>query len=63
MYSKTNNSDFKIKKIYKEKLFIFSMLMLFFITCAYIKGFWEIILILIIIFFGVIFEFFKKMRN
>ena len=44
----------------RNKIIVFSIIMAFFITCAFLKNFWEMIYILIIIFLSTVYEFIKK---
>ena len=45
------------------KMIIFSVLMLFFAVCAYLKDFWEFIIILLIVYVSTFYEFIKEQRS
>ena len=58
MHKKTIILNLESKDI--NKIFVFSIIMAFFITCAFLKNFWEMIYILIIIFLSTVYEFIKN---
>lgn len=53
----------KIENMYKERIFIFSVIILFFLLCAFIKSFWEMIFILTIVFFSTIYAYIKTITS
>lgn len=61
--NKFSDCTSNMKKIKKEKMIIFSVLMLFFAICAYYKDFWEFIIILLIVYISTFYEFIKEQRS
>ena len=60
MYKKINKLN--IEKAERDKVLMFSSMMLFFIACAVLKSFWEMIFILIIVFLSTIYEFINHQK-